>query len=254
MMGTKENQNQDLFPEDWMTGVEDSVTHRLDETTWTGNSPALKDMESQTVASIAAVENACLAIEEWAANCDSVDELQDASSRLAAIAEYLNRTSTEGRARVAAAMRRLETRIGALLEPVENHGPATPHRDDRFHPQQIADFRQMAAHPDIVERVITESNDEAPASRRKVSKEIRHALEEARPDAKVGVDRDQLSPALSAVQDMQRATRGINPRAAGAAVRGDDSCVADYLKACRRVQRWLVDLISGMENVDATRR
>jgi uncharacterized protein (DUF2252 family) len=42
-----------------------------------------------------------------------VAELCDAGNRLAAIDEYLSRTSTEGRSRVAAAMRRLEASVGA---------------------------------------------------------------------------------------------------------------------------------------------
>lgn len=107
-----------------------------------------------------------------AEHCQSVPELRDASNKLAAIDEHLSRTSTVGRNRVAAAMHRLEVRCGQLLPP-----PAPPGRpaanapraeSSGLHPQREAEFRHMAAHPEIVEEVIAESTDEAPASRRKV--------------------------------------------------------------------------------------
>jgi hypothetical protein len=50
------------------------------------------------------------------------------------------------------------------------------HRDDGLHRQQLADFRLMAAHPDIVEEVIANSTDKAPASRRKVVAAIKQRL------------------------------------------------------------------------------
>jgi hypothetical protein len=124
--------------------------------------------------SLAAVHDQCAAIEAWAEACQSVPELRDASNKLAAIDTYLERTSIEGRARTAAAMRRLEVRIGQLLGPAENRGPATPHRDERLHDQQRSDFRRMAEHEDVVEEVIACSTDEDPASRRKVTEAIRH--------------------------------------------------------------------------------
>lgn len=69
--------------------------------------------------SLVAVTDQCMAIETWAAQCDSIPELKDWKNKLAAVDEYLARTSTEGRARVAATMRRLEVRIGELLGPPE---------------------------------------------------------------------------------------------------------------------------------------
>ncbi|MDA8297409.1 MAG: hypothetical protein M0004_12635 [Actinomycetota bacterium] len=122
-----------------------------------------------------------MSIEQWAQTCVSVPELRDASNRLAAIDEYLARTSTEGRNRVAAAMLQLEVRIGELLGPAKPGNPqfsptsvatevASPAEwngeDGRERANRLVgeksllskderhDFRQMAAHPEVVERVI----------------------------------------------------------------------------------------------------
>ncbi|MGI8631611.1 MAG: hypothetical protein ACR2NA_03570 [Solirubrobacterales bacterium] len=105
-------------------------------------------------------------------------QLRNAGHKLGAIDEYLSRTSTEGRARAAAAMRRLEARIGELipppapgrrtdLQPVERDREVALGKDER------SDFRRMAENPDIVEEVIANSTDKAPASRRKVTEAIR---------------------------------------------------------------------------------
>lgn len=124
--------------------------------------------------SLAAVDDQCSAIEAWAEQCESVPELRDATNKLAAIDEYLNRTSTEGRGRVAAAMRRLEVRIGKLLGPARVGRPAvgTSVATD-LSPDQRSEFRQMAENEDKVEQVIAASTDEEPASRRKVLDRIR---------------------------------------------------------------------------------
>ncbi len=133
--------------------------------------------------SLVAVNDQCAAVEQWAEQCDSIPELQDAANRLAAIDEYLGRTSIEGRGRVAAAMRRLEVRIGKLLGP-----PMTPQEAgamrgrDRDHDLAIdnhtkADLRRMAENEHEVEAVIAEATDERPASRRSVTDRIRSAVQ-----------------------------------------------------------------------------
>lgn len=140
--------------------------------------------------SLVAVDDQCAAVEAWAEQCESIPELRDATNRLAAIDEYLTRTSTEGRGRVAAAMRRLEVRIGKLLGPAEHGGDRKSDqvRHDGLDPEdgltrhQRTDFRQMAENEDEVEDVIAESTDEAPASRRKITDRIR-AAKEAHPKA-----------------------------------------------------------------------
>jgi hypothetical protein len=125
--------------------------------------------------SLAAVHDQCAAIEAWAEACESVPELRDASNKLAAIDTYLERTSIEGRARTAAAMRRLEVRIGQLLGPAEKGRPSNGNvpREERLPGNRRHDFRQMAEHEDVVEEVIADSTDEDPASRRKVTEAIR---------------------------------------------------------------------------------
>lgn len=133
-------------------------------------------------ASLVAVHDQCAALEAWAEQCSSVAELRDASNKLAAIDEYLARTTTEGRGRVAAAMRRLEVRIGKLLPPAKTHAEAGAlrHRPALgrdlslgIRPETESQFRRMAENEDTVEDVIAGSDDEKPASRRKVMRAIR---------------------------------------------------------------------------------
>lgn len=131
--------------------------------------------------SLAEVDSSCGQVEAWAANCDSIPQIQDAKNRLGAIDEYLARTTKEGRARVAAAMRRLEVRIGELLGPPEP-GKRTDLQEPVGRDQQVPemdrktkhDFRQMAANPDVVEQTIEASDDDNPASRRKVMTNIKN--------------------------------------------------------------------------------
>jgi hypothetical protein len=132
---------------------------------------------SKPPANLTEVEDNCAAIEAWADTCTAVPELKDASNKLSAIDEYLGRTSIEGRARVAAAMRHLDVRIGELLGPAEHGGARTAGQvgRDQLEPRERHDFRKMAAHPDVVEQVIEESSDASPPSRRKVLGAIEHS-------------------------------------------------------------------------------
>lgn len=118
--------------------------------------------------SLESVESTCVGIEEWAVDCESIPQLRDATNRLAAIDEYLARTSTEGRSRVAAAQRRLEVRIGQLLGPAKVGAHYSAKQGREISPRQRHEFRRMAQHEDQVERVISESDDTNPPSRRKV--------------------------------------------------------------------------------------
>lgn len=131
--------------------------------------------------SLVAVSDQCAAVEAWAEQCDSIPELQDAAHKLAAIDEYLSRTSTEGRGRVAAAMRRLEVRIGQLLGPARMGGVNGHNKEEvtregtHLVPNQRMEFRAMADNPEVVEEVIAESTDQAPPSRRKITRRIKDA-------------------------------------------------------------------------------
>jgi len=124
--------------------------------------------------SLVAVEDQCARVEMWAETTTSIPELRDAGNKLAAISEYLELTSTEGRSRVAAAQRRIEVRIGHLLGPATTGRPAagTSVATD-LSPDQRSDFRRMASDPDEVEAQIAASTDDAPASRRKVTEAIK---------------------------------------------------------------------------------
>lgn len=137
--------------------------------------------------SLVAVEDQCLRVETWAESATSIPELRDAGNKLAAISEYLELTSTEGRARVAAAQRRIEVRIGQLLGPAktdhDRSAGATSFTDEvgDLTPNQRSDFRRMASDPDEVEAQIAASTDDAPASRRKVTEAIKNKNETAKP-------------------------------------------------------------------------
>lgn len=136
------------------------------------------ELATREPSSLVEVNDQCQAIEAWAAECASIPELQDANNRLAAIDEYLARTSKDGRARVAATMRRLELRIGDLLGPDCGHGGdrsegASPHAD--LPKQRAQEFRRFAAHRDIVEATIALATDKAPPYRRTVIRAIAEA-------------------------------------------------------------------------------
>ena len=128
--------------------------------------------------SLVAVEDQCARVEAWAEQSDSVPELRDAMNKLSAISEYLTLTSTEGVARVEAAKRRLEVRIGQVLGPPQQGRrvdlePLPRAEEVPVPPTQRHEFRQMAAHPDVVEQVIAESTDDNPPSRRQVTEAIK---------------------------------------------------------------------------------
>jgi len=67
-------------------------------------------------------------------------------------------------------MRRLEVRIGELLGPPEHGGrrEAGQVGHDQLDARERHDFRTMAAHADVVEDVIADSDDDHPATRRQV--------------------------------------------------------------------------------------
>ena len=60
--------------------------------------PAIAEPGTPTTPELLAHQ--CRTIEVWAESCTSVEELREADRRLAVIAEYVKRTSTQGRAKV----------------------------------------------------------------------------------------------------------------------------------------------------------
>lgn len=168
--------------------------------------------------SLEAVEDQCLMVETWAESCDSIPQLRDASNKLAAISEYLDLTSSEGRARVAAAQRRLEVRIGQLLP--NEQGRRTDrellHRDEEvLSPQQRSAFRAMAADPDTVEDVIATSTDDNPASRRQVTEAIKANKE---PVVTTALDKTREGVAARVAQAKDMAASGFTSAQIAAAL------------------------------------
>ena len=125
--------------------------------------------------SLAHITSQCRSIEVWAEHCDVIAEINDARNKLSAIEQYVAATSKDGRALIAAAQRRLEVRIGQLLGPatVGAHSSASEGAD--LSANERSNVRKMADHPEIVEAVIDESDDETPASRRRTLDEINRA-------------------------------------------------------------------------------
>lgn len=192
--------------------------------------------------SLVAVNDQCSAVEAWADQCDSIPELQDAGNKLAAIDKYLAVTSTEGRARVAAAQRRLEVRIGHLLGPAKpNGGGIDRDQSDGLRPEQRHQFRKMAENEGVVEDVIADSTDEEPASRRKVVNAIGGGI----PTKETPPQRQALFDALRAIGDMERAVRNIDP--AVAASGADPLKKAEINKRAKRLAAWLTKFQQAMD-------
>jgi len=127
-------------------------------------------------------------VERWAQTCDSVSELREASNRLAAVDEYLNRTSVEGRGRLAMALRRLEVRIGEVLGKPSMAGPGRGKPSvttEGFSKDQRHDFREMAQHADLVESLVETSTDANPLSRRQVLQAIADAKREIQEEQQI---------------------------------------------------------------------
>ena len=125
------------------------------------------------------VHGICQSIEAWAATTEDIGALKDNKSKLSAIDQYLASTSTEGRAAISATVRRLEQRISEVIGAASNGGDRVSDQFIRegtaLTPNERNDFRKMAANPDVVDRVLAESTDAAPASRAKVLEAIKGA-------------------------------------------------------------------------------
>lgn len=140
------------------------------------NAPALVRpvLPAPTSSSVEALTAACLAVCEWAPQCDDIAEAAEALARLAAIEQYLERRDLAGPAQEAA--RWLEVRIGELLGTAEHGGDRSQvtrellalSKMDRWR------FRKMAAHRDLVAELV-------PTSRARILKAIKQA-EARRPD------------------------------------------------------------------------
>jgi hypothetical protein len=125
------------------------------------------------------VLNLCQSVEAQLPHVDDVAALKDAAAKMRAIDQYVALTSTEGRQAIAATVRRIEVRVGEVRGEAVNGGDRRSDQfgcdqtDNTLSPRELHDFRQMAAHPDIVEAEITKGTDERPTSRRQVMQAIR---------------------------------------------------------------------------------
>lgn len=206
-------------------------------------------------ASLVAVDQQCAAIETWAEECGSVPELQDATHKLAAIDEYLLRTSSEGRGRVAAAMRRLEVRIGHLVGPPQT-GRRTdlePVERDRqvgwdLPKDRRSQFRQMAQHADVVEEEIARSTDDNPVTHRGVMRAVRAAKagEAPPPKPKEQSDMDEYLKLFRTLKLMNAALDDIDVKAA---IRGSRThrLAKEAVKRTDRVVTKLIKFRDGVE-------
>lgn len=142
----------------------------------------------------------CQAIEAWAETVDDIGALRDTAAKLEAIDTYLSRTSTEGRAAVAATMRRLEVRIGELSprRQGERTDLTSCEPQEVLRPDERSRFRTMAEHRDVVEDVIANSTDERPATRNAVLQaiDIKRARKEHREQnrAELRALMDEINP------------------------------------------------------------
>lgn len=131
------------------------------------------------------------AVMAWAEECDSIDELEDARAKVAAIETYLRRRGEAVAAEIAAADRRLEVRIGALLGP-RSQGErsdlsgTSPH-EGKLPSQRASEFRRMAEHADDPD--VNGAIDNG-ASRRQVL----DLIDQARADRQAIRDLNNLAP------------------------------------------------------------
>ena len=163
--------------------------------------------------SLAVVYDNCERIEAWAETCTDVAELRDYMNKCSAMSEYMRLTSTEGIARIEAAKRHLEVRVGVLLgQPRQGQkamggGPLLSEEDVRIAAAQRSDFRAMAADPETVEEVIAASSDDAPPTRKKVMDAIK--------SKRAGNDADSAFKKLHRHDAEQRIVKAREMAAAG---------------------------------------
>jgi hypothetical protein len=162
----------------------------------------------------------------WADQTDSVTEVREATSKWAAITEYVRRTSRDGIAEAEAVLRRLEVRVGKLLGPAEVGGRGkVSTTSDTFSRDERSDLRALADHEDVVEQVIAESTDQSPPSRNKVLGAIR--------DSKPSSPR--RSPLTEAAEragwDLRKATERIERIVADDRFTANKQQVAAYLNS-----------------------
>jgi hypothetical protein len=124
------------------------------------------------------IRRTCRDVETWAATTTDIPALRNVSAKLAAIDQYLAATDKRHRGQLAATLRRLEIRVGELLGPAtqgarNDRRPELSSANESLTANERRDFRDLAERRDDVERMLDESTDDDPASRRAVLAALR---------------------------------------------------------------------------------
>jgi hypothetical protein len=148
------------------------------------NLPALPRPETLTLAE---ARDVCASVVQWANDQEDIETVLAAKQAFNVVAEYLRLNDAAREAETT--MRYLEVRIGELLGPAQVGRPSgnlTHALNIDLNHARVHEFRQMAAHPDVVDRVIEESSESSPPSRSKVLnaiRELKRAADEANAEA-----------------------------------------------------------------------
>ena len=182
------------------------------------------------------VLNLCQSVEAQLPHVDDVAALKDAAAKMRAIDQYVALTSTEGRQAIAATVRRIEIRVGEVIGQAAIGRPSgetlVTTNVSELDARERHDFRQMAAHPDIVEAEIARGTDERPTSRRQVMLAIREHVRNE--DEALARDFEQ---------------RGLQPMTDPAAVAANKSWIA-MDAAVASVIRQVLDVSAKYSNDD----
>lgn len=140
--------------------------------------------------SVAEVEGWCDQIAQIVSEEADIHHLTDLRSRFQPFAAAFTKATKKGSSTIAATERRIEVRLGELLTQSRESGELVKHGGDRkteikadaaalkladvgLTRQEAAEFVAMAEHPEVVEQVIAESSDTAPASRNRVRQAVK---------------------------------------------------------------------------------
>jgi hypothetical protein len=183
------------------------------------------------------VLNLCQSVEAQLPFVDDVAKLDEAAAGLRAIDLYIAHTSTKGRQAIAATVERIGVRVGEVLgEATHYHGNQFDKRvsvtSETLSKHERYDFRQMAAHPEIVEAEIAKGTDERPTSHRQVMQAIREHVRNE--DEALARDFEQ---------------RGLEPMTDPAAIAANKSWIA-MDAAVASVIRQVLDVSAKYSNDD----
>lgn len=124
----------------------------------------------------------CDAIEAALPMVTDAAELAEAKAKLLAIETYMAQHTKQGRARLAAALRRIEIRMGEVLgEATRDHDRSPGAKSltgnlGAIPKKERHELRLLAAHRDVAEGVIAKADDAKPPSRKKCLDAIRDHL------------------------------------------------------------------------------